>query len=45
MERFDNELDDHLGKDDKQFDCQECGAPIDREYGYCSWDCHKASML
>ena len=26
-------------------ECQECGTPIDKEFGYCSWDCHKASML
>ncbi len=45
MERFDNELYEHLSKDDKEFDCLECGTPIEREYGYCSWDCHKASML
>lgn len=45
MERFDNELDDYLSKDNKTSECQECGTPIDKEFGYCSWDCHKASML
>ena len=26
-------------------ECQECGTPIDKEGGYCSRDCFKASML
>ena len=30
MERFDNELNEHLSKDDKEFDCLECGTPIER---------------
>jgi len=45
MERFDYELHHHLKSEEETFECQECGTPIEREYGYCSWDCHKASML
>lgn len=30
-------------KDD--FECTECGAPVEKEFSQCSKDCIKASML
>ena len=44
MERFDDELNEYLRRDDKESECQECGTPIQKEFGYCSWTCHSASM-
>lgn len=43
MEVFDNDLDNYL--DPKEYECRECGAPMDNDNYYCSRDCFKASML
>ena len=43
MEAFDNELDNYL--EEKEFECYECGALMDKDIMYCSKDCYKASML
>ena len=43
MEAFDNELHDYL--EQKEFECYECGALMDKDIMYCSKDCYKASML
>tara|TARA_B110000908_G_scaffold1875_1_gene2414 strand:+ start:119 stop:253 length:135 start_codon:yes stop_codon:yes gene_type:complete len=31
-------------EDDKEFECTECGTPIESE-GVCSGRCHEASMI
>jgi predicted nucleic acid-binding Zn ribbon protein len=32
-------------EDIKEFECQECGTPMERDKTYCSDDCFKASQL
>tara|TARA_R110000772_G_scaffold88993_2_gene184706 strand:+ start:258 stop:395 length:138 start_codon:yes stop_codon:yes gene_type:complete len=45
MEAFDNELHEHLKDSEYYGECQECQSPIEDEYGYCSVECYKASMI
>ena len=45
MEAFDNELHNHLRDSEYEGECQECQTPIDEEFGYCSTECYKASMI
>jgi hypothetical protein len=28
-----------------EFECPECGTPVENEYQHCSRDCFKASMI
>jgi hypothetical protein len=32
-------------EDDKEFECTECGSPVETEGSVCSRDCFNASML
>ena len=45
MEAFDNELHNHLRDSEYEGECQECQTPIGEEFGYCSTECYKASMI
>tara|TARA_R110000803_G_scaffold125496_1_gene193152 strand:+ start:236 stop:352 length:117 start_codon:yes stop_codon:yes gene_type:complete len=30
--------------EEKEFECYECGTPLERDAGYCSGTCFEASM-
>tara|TARA_R110001632_G_scaffold95637_2_gene201761 strand:- start:6932 stop:7069 length:138 start_codon:yes stop_codon:yes gene_type:complete len=32
-------------ENDDQFECTECGTPVDKEFSVCSGTCFEASML
>lgn len=32
-------------EDDKEFECPECGTPVEDEHSHCSQRCYDSSML
>jgi len=38
--------DDYLNRhEQKEYECSECGEPLETDAGYCSGTCFKSSML